>query len=180
METTGEKGQTENIMISYIHSNDSWCKRCSPDDTFHRWAGRCPPVCHLLQSGNQHQWKTPADELRSSSRFAPGKKKQFINISLTQKTLSFFHTVKLVAPSYLADRHLHNGIEAPLWRVQVSWDLLLTDQLIELLSVVCQIQDVLIAEGACAVLVPCAGVDEPGRCGADVRHYCLLHKGAKA
>ncbi len=84
------------------------------------------------------------------------------------------------APSYLTDRHLHDGVEAPLWRVQVSWDLLLTDQPIELVSLVCQLQDVLIAEGAGTILVPCAGVDEPGRRGADVRHDRLLHKWAEA
>lgn len=66
-----------------------------------------------------------------------------------------------------------------LWRVQVSWDLLLTDQPIELVSLVCQLEDVLIAEGAGTVLVSCAGVDEPGWRGADVRHDRLLHKWAK-
>lgn len=83
-------------------------------------------------------------------------------------------------PSYLADRNLHDGIEASLRRVQVPWDLLLTDQPIELLTIVSQFENVLVAEGACAVLVSCAGVDEPGWCGADVRHHCLLYKGAKS
>lgn len=173
--------------INHIHSSGSWCTCCSPGDTSHHLAGRCRPVCHHRQSGNQHQWKTPADESRSSSRFVPGKTKRTFSLIIytftthacldtdkQQQATNEKHTGK--APSYLTDRHLHDGIKATLWRVKVSWDLLLADQTIELVSLVCQLQDVLIAEGAGTVLVPCAGVDEPGWRGADVRHDCLLHK----
>jgi len=80
---------------------------------------------------------------------------------------------------HLADRHLHDGVEAPLRRVQVPRDLLLADQAVELVPLVRQVQDVLVAEGAGAVLVPRARVDEPGRSGADVRHHRLLHERAE-
>lgn len=81
--------------------------------------------------------------------------------------------------AYLADRHLHDGVEAALRRVQVSRDLLLAHQAVELFALVGELQDVLVAEGAGAVLVAGAGVDQPGGGGADVRHHRLLHKGAK-
>lgn len=75
---------------------------------------------------------------------------------------------------------MHDGIEAPLRRVQVSRDVLLAHQGVEFLAVAGQFQDVLVAERAGAVLVACAWVQQLGRGGADVRHDCLLHKGAKA
>lgn len=78
--------------------------------------------------------------------------------------------------TYLTDGHLHDGIKSSFWRVQVSRDLLLAHQPVELISVFRQRQNVLVAERAGAVLVPSAGVDEPGWRGADVRHDCLLHK----
>lgn len=80
---------------------------------------------------------------------------------------------------YLADRHLHDGVETALRRIQVSGDLLLAHQTVELVSLVGELQDVLVAEGAGAVLVARAGVNEPGGGGADVRHHRLLHKRAK-
>lgn len=82
--------------------------------------------------------------------------------------------------AYPTHSHLHNGIEAPLRRVQVSRDVLLTHQGVELLAVAGQPQDVLVAKWAGAVLVACARVQQLGRGGADVWHDCLLHKGAKA
>lgn len=77
------------------------------------------------------------------------------------------------------DGHLHDGIESSLRGVQVSRDLLLTDQAVELLPVLSQLQHVLIAEGACAGVVVGAGVQQSGWGSADVWHHCLLHKGAE-
>lgn len=110
--------------IDCLHSSGSWCTCCSPSDTSHHWEGRCRPVCRHRQSGNQHQWKTPADESRSSSRFVPGKTKRTFYTRDTdkqQEAATTKHTGKaLTALSYLTDCHLHDGIEATLWRVQVS------------------------------------------------------------
>ena len=79
------------------------------------------------------------------------------------------------------DRHLHDGIKASLRGVQVSRDLLLTDQAVELLPVLSQLQHVLIAEGAGAGVVvgAGAGVQQSGWGSADVWHHRLLHKGAE-
>lgn len=74
---------------------------------------------------------------------------------------------------------MHDGIKAPLRRVQVSRDVLLAHQGVELLAIAGQLQDVLVAERAGAVLVTCARVQQLGRGGADVRHYGLFHKGTK-
>jgi len=74
---------------------------------------------------------------------------------------------------------LHDGIEPPLRRVQVSRDVLLADQGVELVAVAGQLQDVLVAERAGAVLVARAWVQQLGRGGADVRHHCLFHKGTE-
>lgn len=57
--------------------------------------------------------------------------------------------------------------------------MLLAHQVVELLAVAGQLQDVLVAERAGAVLVTCARVQQLGRGGADVRHDCLLHKGTE-
>lgn len=75
---------------------------------------------------------------------------------------------------------MHDGVEAPLGGVQVSRDVLLTHQGVEVLAVAGQLQDILVAEGAGAVLVTGARVQQLGRRGADVRHHCLLHKGTEA
>lgn len=75
---------------------------------------------------------------------------------------------------------MHDGVEAALRRVQVSRDVLLADQGVEPLAVVGEVQDVLVAEGAGAVLVARARVQQLGRGGADVRHDRLLHEGTEA
>ena len=82
--------------------------------------------------------------------------------------------------SYPTHSHLHDRIKSSLRRVQVSRDVLLTHQGVELLAVVGQLQDVLVAERAGAVLVARARVQQLGRGGADVRHDGLFHKGAEA
>jgi len=74
---------------------------------------------------------------------------------------------------------LHDGVKAPLRRVQVSRDVLLSHQGVKRLAIAGQIQHVLVAEWAGAVLVTCAWVQQLGWGGADVRHDCLLHKGPK-
>lgn len=81
--------------------------------------------------------------------------------------------------AYPTHSHLHDSIKPPLRRVQVSRDVLLAHQGVELLAVAGQLQDVLVAERAGAVLVACARVQQLGRGGADVWHDCLLHKGTK-
>lgn len=76
-------------VIHCLHSSGSWCTCCSPGDTSHHWEGRCHPVCRHRQSGNRRQWKTPAAESRSSSRFVPGKTKRdlsFIFYTFTRDT----------------------------------------------------------------------------------------------
>lgn len=74
---------------------------------------------------------------------------------------------------------MHDGIEAPLRRVQVSRDLLLAHQGVEPLAVAGQLQDVLVAERAGAVLVARAWIQQLGRGGANVWHDSLFHKGTK-
>lgn len=91
----------------------------------------------------------------------------------------FFFVIVGVVAAYPTHSHLHDGIKAPLRRVQVSRDLLLAYQDVELLSVAGQLQDVLVAEGAGAVLIARAWVQQLGRGGADVRHDCFLHKRTK-
>lgn len=81
--------------------------------------------------------------------------------------------------AYPTHSHLHDGIKAPLRGVQISRDVLLAHQGVELLAVTGQLQDILVAEWTGAVLVACAWVQQLGRRGADVRHDCLLHKGTK-
>lgn len=81
--------------------------------------------------------------------------------------------------AYPTHSNLHYGIKAPLRRVQVSRDVLLAHQGVELLAVAGQLQDVLVAERAGAVLVACAWVQQLGRGGADVWHDCLFHEGPK-
>lgn len=75
-----------------------------------------------------------------------------------------------------AHGHLHDGVKASLGRVQVSRNLLLTDQPVELVTLVGQLQDILVAEGAGAVLVARARVLVARRSGADVWHDSLLHE----
>lgn len=82
--------------------------------------------------------------------------------------------------AYPTHSHLHDGIKPPLRRVQVSGDVLLAHQCVELLAVAGQLQDVLVAERAGAVLVARARVQQLGRGGADVRHDRLFHKGTEA
>lgn len=74
---------------------------------------------------------------------------------------------------------MHDGIKAALRRVQVSRDVLLAHQGVELLAVAGQLQDVLVAERAGAVLVAGAWVQQLGRGGTDVWHHCLFHEGTK-
>lgn len=81
--------------------------------------------------------------------------------------------------AYPTHSHLHDGIEAPLRRVQVSRDVLLAHKGVEPLAVVGQLQDILVTERAGAVLVTCARVQQLGWGGADVWHHGLFHKGAK-
>lgn len=50
---------------------------------------------------------------------------------------------------------------------------------VELLAIAGQVEDISVAEWTGAVLVACARVQQLGRGGADVRHNCLFHKGAK-
>lgn len=82
--------------------------------------------------------------------------------------------------TYPTHSHLHDGIKASLWRVKVSRDVLLAHQSIKLLAITGQLQDVLVAERACAVLVTCAWVQQLGWGGANVWHHCLFHKGTKS
>lgn len=82
--------------------------------------------------------------------------------------------------AYPTHGHLHDGVEAALRGVQVPRDLLLPHQSVERGAFVSQRQHVLVAERAGAVLVACAWIQQLGRSGADVRHDCLLHKGAKS
>ena len=63
--------KTVSSALNLLHNSGSLCKRCSPSDTFHHLAEQCHPVCHLQQSGSQHQWRTPADVSHSSSQSAP-------------------------------------------------------------------------------------------------------------
>ena len=74
---------------------------------------------------------------------------------------------------------MHDGIKPSLRRVQVSRDVLLAHQGVELLAIAGQLQDVLVAERAGAVLVARAWVQQLGRGGADVRHDRLFHKGTE-
>lgn len=74
---------------------------------------------------------------------------------------------------------MHDGVKAPLRRVQISRDLLLAHQVVECLAIAGQREDVSVAERAGAVLVARARVEQLGWGGADVRHHCLFHKGAK-
>lgn len=83
------------------------------------------------------------------------------------------------SPTYTAHGYLHDGIEPPLWRVQVPRYMLLPHQRVEVLAVVGEVQHVLVAEGAGAVLVGSARVQQLSRRGADVGHDCLLDKGTK-
>lgn len=55
----------------------------------------------------------------------------------------------------------------------------MSHQGVELLSIAGQLQDVLVAEGTGAVLVPSTGVQQLGWGGANVRHHRLLYKGTK-
>lgn len=74
---------------------------------------------------------------------------------------------------------MHDGIEAALGRVQVPGDVLLAHQGVEPHAVAGQIQDVLVAERAGAVLVARARVQQLGRRGADVRHDGLFDEGTE-
>lgn len=82
--------------------------------------------------------------------------------------------------TYPTDCHLHDGVEAALRGIQIPRDLLLAHQVVELLPITGEAQHILVAEGAGAVLVAGAWVQHLGRCGADVRHHSLFHKGTKA
>lgn len=60
--------------------------------------------------------------------------------------------------AYPTHSHLHDGIKPPLRRVQISRDVLLAHQGVKLLAIAGQLQDVLVAERAGAVLVARAWV----------------------
>lgn len=74
------------------------------------------------------------------------------------KENSFFSSFFAVVVAYPTHSHLHDGIKPPFRRVQVSGDLLLAHQGVEVLAIAGQLQHVLVAERAGAVLVACAWV----------------------
>lgn len=64
----------ENVI--YIHNNGSSCTCCFLSGISHHWEERFHRVCHLRQNETLHQWRTPTNGWRFSSRCGPERERE--------------------------------------------------------------------------------------------------------
>lgn len=122
-----------------------------------RTSSQVKPTLCLCVSGDNAHWKQRPNSAEDQSPRPP------------------------IPPPHLARSNLHQGIQPPFRRVQVSWDVLAAHKLTEQASVLGKAEDVAEAEGRGAGLglLSLTGVLQHGLRGADVWHHRLVHKRAE-